>query len=172
MLRILDPGALGSGRLVTDLPPAGQAGELPVPAPACVRCAAHAPDPQLDGNLQVDPEIHLPSPGMDLDIALYYNASSNANTAFGFGRTISHNLLAQASGSPTIVTLTYGNGARVTYQYNAVSGQYQPMTAGVLNSLAQDTTDNLWKETTPQGIVTAFPLDTAGHITSATYIQD
>jgi len=57
MLRIQDPGTLGSGRLVTDLPPAGQAGELPAPPSACVRCAAHAPDPQLDGNLQVDPDI-------------------------------------------------------------------------------------------------------------------
>ena len=27
-------------------------------------CAAYRPDPQLSGNLQVDPDILLPSPGM------------------------------------------------------------------------------------------------------------
>src|SRR5689334_6216897 len=84
--------------------------------PPCPRCAAHHPNPQLGGNLQVDPDIHLPSPGMDVDIAYFYNASSQSNGAFGYGRTISHNLLAQASGSPAIVTLTRGNGARVSFQ--------------------------------------------------------
>jgi hypothetical protein len=51
------------------------------------------PHPQLDGNLVVDPEIHLPSPGIDVDIAYYYNAGSGYNSVYGYGRTLSHNLL-------------------------------------------------------------------------------
>jgi YD repeat-containing protein len=178
MLRILDVEALGTGRLVTDLPAAdrapkvsGQAGERSA-ASGCARCAAHAPAPQLDGNLRVDPDIHLPAPGMDVDLSFYYNGNSPYNGPYGYGRTISYNLLAQASGSPTIVTFTRGDSGLVSYQYNSVSGQYVAQTEGLFNSLVQDTTDNLWKETTLDGIVTAYPLDTAGHITSATYIQD
>src|SRR5579862_4053059 len=152
MVRILDVEALGIPPLKLPDWLVGQAGEMPSAASVqpgaqsdgCNRCAVYRPTPQLDGNLQVDPEIHLPSPGMDVDIAYYYNASDPTNGAFGYGRTLSHNLLAQASGSPTIVTFTRGNGARVSYQYNSVSSQYVPMTPGVLNSLAQDTTDNLW----------------------------
>jgi len=30
----------------------------------CAPCAAYRPDPQMSGNLQVDPDILLPSPGM------------------------------------------------------------------------------------------------------------
>jgi hypothetical protein len=75
-------------------------------AVACHRCEAYRPDPQRSGNLQVDPEIHLPSVGMDLDIAYYYNATSAVNGPFGYSRTASPNLTAQASGSPALVTLT------------------------------------------------------------------
>jgi len=170
MLRILDIEALGTGRLVTDLPPTGPAADTG--APECARCAAHAPAPQRDGHLLVDPDIHLPSPGIDLDLAFYYNGNSPYNGPFGYGRSFSHNLLAQASGSPTLVTLTRGDTSLVSYQYDTPSGQYLPKTPGLLNSLAQDTTDNLWKETTLDGIVTAYPLNTTGMVTSATYIQD
>ncbi|MEP6754142.1 MAG: hypothetical protein ABJA67_01475, partial [Chthonomonadales bacterium] len=138
----------------------------------CFPCAAYRPAPELDGNLQIDPEIHLPSPGMDVDISYFYNASDSYNGPFGYGRTLSHNLRAQASGSPTVVTLTHGNGDLATYQYDAVSGNYLCGTPGVFNTLVKDVPNSLWKETTPNGYVTAYPLDTVGNVTTATYIQD
>ena len=140
-------------------------------ATSCPRCEAFRPDPQVSGNLQVDPEIHLPSPGMDVDLAYYYNATSTANGPFGYSRTLSANLTAQASGSPTLVTLTRGNGALVSFQDNG-SGTFIAQTPGVLNSLVKDTTHSLWKETTPDGHVTAYPLDTTGQVTSLSFAQD
>lgn len=139
--------------------------------PACQRCEAFRPDPQISGNLQVDPEIHLPSPGMDVDIAYYYNATSRVNGPFGYGRTASPNLTAQASGSPALVTLTRGNGAIVNFLDNG-SGTFVAQTPGVLNSLVKDTVNGLWKETTPDGRVTAYPLNTTGQVTSLVYARD
>jgi len=138
---------------------------------SCHTCEAFRPDPQRSGNLQVDPEIHLPSPGMDVDLAYYYNATSTVNGPFGYSRTASPNLTAQASGSPTLVTLTRGNGAMVSFLDNG-SGTFIAQTPGVLNSLVKDTTHSLWKETTPDGTVTAYPLDTIGQITSIVYAED
>ena len=172
MIQVLDVEALGIPVIVLPENSPSQAGGVSEPAPACSPCAAYRPAPQPDGNLVVDPEIHLPSPGMDVDIGYYYNAVSLYNGPFGYKRSLSPNLLAQASGSPAIVTLTRGDTSVVSYQYNAGSGEYVPQTPGLLNSLVEDTTDNLWKETTLDGVVTAYPLDTAGHVTSATYIQD
>ena len=97
----------------------------------CVSAGAAAP-----GNLQVDPEIYLPSPGMDAVIGAYYNASSTANGTVGLGRTVSPNMTAQASGLPVLVTLTRGDGAQVSYAYNGTS--YVPQTPGCLNSLVED----------------------------------
>ena len=77
---------------------------------------------------------------------------------------------AQASGSPTLVTLTRGNGALVSYAFNGTS--YVPQTPGCLNSLVQDTTNSYWKETTLDGMLTAYPLNTTGMITSVAYQQD
>jgi YD repeat-containing protein len=84
---------------------------------------------------------------------------------------MSTNLLAQASGSPLIVTMTRGDGSNVTYQENT-SGSYVSYSPRNLDTLAQDTVDNLWKETTQDGITTAYPLNTTGQITSVSYIQD
>ncbi len=67
--------------------------------------SAFRPDPQLDGNLRVDPEIHLPSPGMDVDISYYHNGISFYNGPFGYKRTINLNMRSMASGSPVVVTL-------------------------------------------------------------------
>jgi hypothetical protein len=92
------------------------------------------------------------------------------NGPFGYGFNISPNLTAQASGSPMIVTLTRGNGALVSYQYS--SGSYVAQTPGVLNSLVQDTTHSYWKETTLDGVTTAYPLDTSGNITTVSWVQD
>src|SRR3984957_391097 len=136
----------------------------------CSGCEAYRPEPQRSGNLQVDPEIYLPSPGMDVIIGAYYNASSTVNGPFGLGRTISPNMTAQASGSPTLVTLTRGNGALVSYSFNGTS--YVPQTPGCLNSLVADSVNGYWKETSLDGVTAAYPLDTTGQITSVAYRQD
>src|SRR5579871_1751792 len=140
-------------------------------AASCAHCEGFRPDPQRSGNLQVDPEIHLPSPGMNVDIDNYYNAASTTNAAFGYGRTVSTNLTAQASGSPLLVTLTRANGALVSYQYDGVSA-YIAKTPGVLNTLVRDNTNSLWKESTLDGVTTAYPLDTSGHVTTVSWVAD
>ncbi len=108
MIRTIDPNQLGIPTLV--LPPGF--GEVP----ACRRCVEFSPGPRLDGTLLVDPEIHLPSPGMDVDIAYFYNDNSTYNGPYGYGRTISPNLLAVASGVNAIVTLQRGDGSLVSFQ--------------------------------------------------------
>src|SRR5262249_6964513 len=116
----------------------------------------------------------LPSPGMDVDIAYFYNANSAYNGPFGYGRTINTNLTAQASGNPLVVTLTRGNGSVAVYQQASTfaSGPYAPQSLGLINPLFRDTTNSYWKETTPDGHLTVYPLDTAGNITSIVYAQD
>ena len=123
----------------------------------------YRPAPQPDDNLVVDPEIKLPSPGMDVEIAYFYSAASPYNGPFGYGRTISPNLSAQASGNPAIVTLTRGNGALVSYQDDG-AGHFNPKTPGLFNTLVKDTTHSYWKESTPDGRLCAYPLDTTGQI--------
>ena len=140
-------------------------------ASGCLRCEAFQPAPQSDGSLLVDPEIHLPSPGMDVDVAYFYNSTSTLNGPFGYRRTLSTNLTAQASGSPAIVTLTRGNGSLVSYLSDG-SGNYACQTPGVRNTLQEDTGNALWKESTPDGQTTAYPLDKTGQITSVAYAQD
>ncbi len=137
--------------------------------PALPQLYVYSPSPQLSGNLQVDPETHLPGP-FPLDISWFYNGSSTQTGPFGYGRTMSTYLTAQASGTNPLVTLTRGNGALVSYLYNGTS--YVPQTPGCLNSLTKDSVNGYWKETTLDGQVTAYPLDTTGHITSVAYIQD
>jgi len=154
---------------------AAASGVLPVeqvvsPTGSCTACAMYSPSPQFSGNLQVDPEIVLPSPGMNVEIAYFYNSFSPVNGAYGYGRTLSTNLTAQASGAPAIVSMTRGNGAVVTYQ--ADGGGFISHTPENLNTLEQDFLNNQWKETTPQGQAMAYPLDTNGAVTSISYAQD
>src|SRR5258708_31038854 len=139
--------------------------------PGCRGCAVYRPDPQRSGNLQVDPEIRLPSPGMDVEIAYFYNAAATNSGPFGYGRQLSLNLTALASGSPTIVTLTRANGALVSYQDDGM-GNLLAQTPGVLNILTKDVPNSLLKESTPDGFVTAYPLNTTGQISSITYRED
>src|SRR5690349_6149826 len=112
MIQLLDP------KQIRQVPTLALARGEDEEALACPHCEAFRPDPQLDGNVRLDPEIHLPSPGMDVDIAYFYNGNSTINGPFGYGRTLSTNLTAQASGSPAIVTLTRGSGAVVSFQDN------------------------------------------------------
>jgi hypothetical protein len=153
---------------------------------SCSGCLAYRVSPQvigLDrGNLQVDPEIILPSPGMNVEVAYFYNSNSSYNGPFGFGRTINLNLTAQASPvlvtvssasvTVTLVTLTRGNGSAVNYQENATSGQFDPQTRGLLNSLTKDTANNRWLETALDGTITAYPLNPNGQLSSIVWAQD
>jgi hypothetical protein len=55
--------------------------------------------------VQVEPEIHLPSVGMDVDIAYFYNSSTLVGTplingAYGYMRTLSHHRQDNRYGSP------------------------------------------------------------------------
>ena len=164
MIRLVDPVALGIPTIA--LPDVS--GEQ---ASACHRCEAFRPEPTLDGNLTVDPEIVLPSPGINVDIASFYNSNLAANGPFGYGRTLSTNMTAVASGSPAIVTLIRGSGSVVSFQDNG-SGTFLPKTPGLLNTLVKDTVGGYWKESTPDGHLTAYPLNTTGQITSIAYAQD
>src|SRR5438876_7653821 len=95
-------------------------GEGRQPDASCPRCEAFRPEPGLDGSLRVDPEIHLPSPGMDVDIAYYHNSDTDYNGPYGLARTISPNLFLKYFSWDTgsIVTFTRGDGGVV--QYNAI----------------------------------------------------
>jgi hypothetical protein len=68
------------------------------------------------------------------------------------------------------IIIERGNGAIVSYSNS--SGIWSPATPGVLNSLVVDATDSLIKETTPDGVITAYPLDTTGHPQTVTWVQD
>ncbi len=170
MIRTIDPNQLGIPTLI--LPPGiGGTPSRPSEAPACRRCVEFSPGPRLDGTLLVDPEIHLPSPGMDVDIAYFYNGNSTYNGPYGYGRTISPNLLAVASGVNAIVTLQRGDGSLVSFQDDG-SGTFVAKTPGLLNSLVKDTTNSYWKESTLDGQTLAYPLNTSGMVTSIAYQED
>ncbi len=137
----------------------------------CFSCEGYRPHPQGDGNLQVDPEIHLPSPGMDVDIAHYYNSLSTINGPYGYGRTLSTYATARAYG--TLASTTYGSGEAILYQVGlAQTPGYINITPGSRNTLVQDTVNNQWVETTPTGHVRRYPLDTAGNTTTIISEQD
>src|SRR5580658_5445728 len=75
---------------------------------SCHSCDAYRPEPQLSGNLMQDPEIVLPGP-YPIQLSYFYNAASTQTGPYGYGRTMSPHLTAQASGSPLLVTLTRGD---------------------------------------------------------------
>ena len=109
---------------------------------------------------------------MDIDIAYFSTATSTANGPFGYGRTLSTNLTAQASGSPLLVTMTRGDGSMATFTESGVGTGVFSSTVGVFSSLTEDTTDSLWKETDLNGRVTAYPLDTTGALSRVAWVQD
>ncbi len=130
-------------------------------------------DPQLDGNLHVDPEIHLPSPGMDVDIAYYYNANSSYNTFYGYGRTINVNLSLVASGTSPLVTFQRGNGTVDSYQSDAAGNLFaaSPNNRNSLTTFVSGT-DIFWKETTPDGRNAVYPVVPDNQISSIVYVED
>ena len=122
------------------LPVSGGASGSRAGAGHCPKCEAYRPDPALDGSLVVDPEIHLPSPGMDVDISYYYNSSTITGSPFqngpyGYDRTISAAMVAQIYGGfSDHVVLQRGNSAVVTYQKDGF-GTFVSQTPGVVNTL-------------------------------------
>src|SRR6266550_3312859 len=94
---------------------------------SCPTCEGYRPEPQRSGNLQVDPEIHLPSPGMDVDIAYREDAVGNRHTfAYASGLL---STLEDAGGR--VVSFSYSGGLlegiqdwagrRTTFQYDTAS---------------------------------------------------
>src|SRR5579862_9176172 len=115
MLNIVDPVALGIKPVI--LPPSSSGAKGGCSSGG--RCDAFRPDPQLSGNLQVDPDILLSSPGMDVDIAMYYNSGTIPGSPFitgpyGYCRTMSPCANAQMQSSTNII-IERGNGAIATY---------------------------------------------------------
>ncbi len=112
MIELLDPETvasipvIGGGSGTDPFGPGCRCGGASSAWPGCGHSvvsagSAYRPDPQLDGNLRVGPEIHLPSPGMDVDISYYHNGISSYNGPFGYKRTINLNMRSIASGLPS-----------------------------------------------------------------------
>jgi YD repeat-containing protein len=137
----------------------------------CLLCIAHKPTPQSTGNLQVDPEIDLPSPGMNVNIAYYYNSASKYNGVFGYGRTMTTNLFIKASGSPLVLTLTRGKGNTTEYEETSL-GKFKAKSSGNRNTLTLDNIHKTWLETTPDGVITAYPVVSHDQVSNVAYIQD
>ena len=174
MIQIVDPIALGSTPYI--MPGCSCSG--PKPAGSCApggRCDAYRPDPQPSGNLQVDPDILLPSPGMNVDLAMYYNSSTVPGSAFangpyGLGRTMSCGANASLLSGSSIL-IERGNGALATYTSTLGSG-WTPGTPGVLNTLVVSALAETIAETTPDGVTTVYPLKSGGAPQTLTYVQD
>jgi len=157
-------------------------GQRSAPSASCPRCEGLRPAPRLDGNLRVDPEIHLPAPGMDVDIAYFYNANTGYNGPFGYARTLSTNLFLQAlttsvgeGATLTTVTLFRGNGATTRYT-NQGGSSFFCLSSGFFNTLVQDSTNGVCEETTPEGVVSVYRLQSPvlgqTQLSSVSYVQD
>jgi hypothetical protein len=92
MLQLLDVAS--SGYTTLSVSGVNAPGSPPYPpSGGCARCLEHRPGPAVDGSLHVDPDIRLPSPGMDVVVEVQYNSASEYNGAYGYRRSISPNLL-------------------------------------------------------------------------------
>ena len=125
------------------------------------------PSPDLvTGNLQVDPEIFLPTRGPTIHIQSFYNGQSTDNNEFGYGRTISVNLTL-VENTDDSVTLLRGTGHKDTFTLS--DGNYVPP-VGVFNLLEKQT--NQWVETTPDGMKYIYPVLQAGQTSKIQRIED
>ena len=154
MLNIVDPEALGSKLYVL---PNERGGSN---SGGCKGCEAYRPEPQLNGALSADPDIELLSPGMNVDIALYYNSSTEraapiVNGPVGYCRNLSPLMSATMYTSGLGVVIQRGNGALVSYTLSG--GVWTARTAGVLNTISVDVTSGDVMETTPEGVSTVYP---------------
>lgn len=137
----------------------------------CASCAARHPAPQQNGNLQVDPEIRLPSPGMDVEISYFYNSFSNLSTAYGFGRTISTNLVLVASVNPNTVRLIRGDGAAVTF-FELEPGKYGKKGQRKHTKVLLDAIKNEWVELGSKGVKTYYPVVPNDHESKVSRVVD
>ena len=129
--------------------------------------ARFRPSPDVvTGNLQVDPEIFLPTQGPSIHIQSFYNGLSTDDSAFGYGRTISVNLtlVENTDGS---VTLLRDTGYVDTFRIS--DGNYVPP-AGVFNLLEKQT--NQWVETTPDGKRFIYPVLQVGETSKIQRVED
>lgn len=120
----------------------------------------------VTGNLQVDPEIFLPTRGPSIHIQSFYNSQATDDSAFGYGRTISVNLtlVEDTDGS---VTLLRDTGYVDTFRIS--DGNYVPP-AGVFNLLEKQT--NQWVETTPDGKRFIYPVLQVGETSKIQRVED
>src|SRR5262249_7278310 len=51
-------------------------------------------------------------------------------------------------------------------------GNFLPKTPGLLNSLVKEVGNSLWKENTPDGKVSAYPLNTTGVVLTVSWVAD
>ena len=129
--------------------------------------ARFRPSPDVvTGNLQVDPEIFLPTRGPSIHIQSFYNGLSTYNNEFGYGRTISVNLtlVEDTDGS---VALLRDTGYVDTFRLS--DGNYVPP-VGVFNHLEKQT--NQWVETTPNGTRFIYPVLMVGETSKIQRIED
>ena len=136
---------------------------------SCVKCAGG------QGSSSPGRDYGSPDLTKKVEVVLCYNANRSDNGAFGFGRTLSVNLFLQmqtSSSAPgSTVTLTRGNGNEATYKSDGATG-YVAQSVGLRNTLTADNTNSLWKESTPDGRVMAYPMVAPGQISRIAWAQD
>ena len=125
--------------------------------------------------------ISLPSLGMNVELAFYYNSHSTANSHFGFRRTCNLHLRALTSGDPITsgpnagarskVEMRRGNDALVVYDYDEATQTFQSG-AQNLNQLRFDAAAALWLEETPDGRVMAFEVGQPSQATPILWARD
>ena len=129
--------------------------------------ARFRPSPDVvTGNLQVDPEIFLPTRGPSIHIQSFYNGLSTDNNAFGYGRTISVNLtlVEHTDGS---VALLRDTGYVDTFRLS--DGIYVPP-VGIFTHLEKQT--NQWVETTSDGTRFIYPVLEMGETSKIQRVED
>jgi RHS repeat-associated protein len=120
--------------------------------------ALHGPT----GGMRLDPDLVLPSRGMDVEIEFYYYSQDDSEGPYGHGRTMSYNRFIETGGNFAVVN--YGDGDRRTYELQG--GVYKPP-AGTYDLLKKET-DNTWTQVRYYDWV-YFRYDTSKRLSS---IQD
>ncbi len=116
------------------------------------------------GGLSLDPDMYLPSRGMDVELRFYYNSDDPYNVNFGYARTMSLNRFLEIdTPSANKVTVHLGTGRRDVY--SLTSGIYKPA-PGAYDTLTK--TDSTWGLRRARDQV-YFAYDAAGRLS---YIKD
>ena len=111
--------------------------------------------------------MSLPSLGMNVELAFFYNSHSTHNSRFGFRRICNLHLRALTAGdlltsgpnagAYSNVMMLRGDDSKVAYVYAEASQSFQGE-AGNPNRLRFDAASSLWLEETPDGRVMAFAV--------------